>query len=97
MRHVIFWGLLLGSLLTIPVSQAGAESEAPYLYYYDPQENALVIERADGTVYSEGIFPDLESIAHPLWSVAKADGSVVRYDISPSAYWLPEQAVERLR
>lgn len=72
--------ILISLLITMPVM---TQDDVPYLYYFDPNESAFVIERADGTdrhLLAQGIMPDeVRYVAGPGWS--------------PSGQWLAWQGI----
>ncbi len=75
--------IVLTLLLLVTISPVIAQNDAPYLYYYDPNESAFVIERADGTdrhLLAQGVMPgEVHSVAGPGWS--------------PSGQWLAWQRI----
>src|SRR5574342_759219 len=72
MRHKILLMILIVIGATFPLHAQETESDAPFIYYYDPYFNAIVIERADGTdarLLGEGLLPaEMRSVYDVGWS-----------------------------
>ncbi len=78
MRVMILTGFIFGFALGL-VDGIAQESDAPFLYYYSPQDQAIVIERADGTerrLLAEGATLPSDSI-YTFW-ISTGEWLVVR-------------------
>jgi hypothetical protein len=64
--------LLLGLILLFPSLPISAQNDAPYLYYFDPDQRAFIVEQADGRdrhLLAEEMMPEeVRSVAGPGWS-----------------------------
>lgn len=71
LAKTLFYLLLASVLLGLGFTTTSAQSDAPYLYYYHPDLNAWVIERADGTdsrLLGQGVSEKSDTTAEGIWS-----------------------------